>query len=176
LLGYYTGRVLATVYIGLGANLGDRGANLRQAQRLIAHRIGPIERVSSIYETEPMEFVAQPWFLNCVAQVTTERDPAKVMQLLLQIEEEMGRRRDQSKGPRLIDLDILLFGNLVVNTPELTVPHPAMHLRRFVLEPLAEIAPNVVHPVFMRSASELLSALPRAGSAVRLMEIEAANG
>jgi 2-amino-4-hydroxy-6-hydroxymethyldihydropteridine diphosphokinase len=104
--------------------------------------------------------------LNCAVALDTHQTPARLMTSILRIEREMGRRRVQKKGPRTIDIDILLFGNVIVESKQLTIPHPAMHLRRFVLEPLAEIAPDVQHPVFKKTIRELLDALP-AGQAVR---------
>lgn len=153
------------VYISLGSNLGDREQNLRTAIERIG-KLGEVKAVSSIYETEPVEYTAQPWFLNAAAALETELMPRQLMSSLLAIEQDMGRRRTVAKGPRAIDLDILLFGNSVIETPQLTVPHPAMHERRFVLEPLAEIAPDVRHPVFQRSVREMKDALP-AGQSVR---------
>lgn len=154
-----------TVYLSLGSNVGSRAANLNSAiARLGA--LGKVERVSSFYETEPVEFTAQPWFLNCAVKLDTEKMPKQLLAGILDVEQQMGRRRTQKKGPRVIDIDVLLFGNSIIETKDLTVPHPAMHERRFVLEPLAEIAPEVRHPVFKRTARELRDALPT-GQAVR---------
>jgi 2-amino-4-hydroxy-6-hydroxymethyldihydropteridine diphosphokinase len=156
---------LHTVYLSLGSNVGDRAANLNMAtERLEA--LGNIVAVSSFYETEPVEFEAQPWFLNCAVQLDTEKRPKQLLAGILDVEQQMGRRRTQKKGPRIIDIDILLFGNFVVESKGLAIPHPAMHERRFVLEPLAEIAPEVKHPVFKRTVRELRHALPP-GQAVR---------
>ena len=153
------------VYLSLGSNLGDRDANLHSAiERLRA--LGEIVTVSSLYETEPVEFTAQPWFLNCVVKLDTERMPKQLLAGILDVEQQMGRRRTQNKGPRVIDIDILLFGNSIIDTKGLTVPHPALHERRFVLEPLAEIASDVRHPVFKRTIRELRDTLPP-GQAVR---------
>jgi len=105
----------------------------------------------------------QPWFLNCAVALETELMPKQLMKAILGIEKEMGRRRTQPKGPRSIDIDILLFGNSVVDTAGLTIPHPAMHERRFVLAPLAEIAPGALHPVLKKTISELRDALPSKG-------------
>jgi 2-amino-4-hydroxy-6-hydroxymethyldihydropteridine diphosphokinase len=153
------------VYLSLGSNLGDRQAHLRDAQgRLEA--IGRVVAVSSLFETEPVEFTQQPWFLNCALALETSQTPQQLMTAILRIEEEMGRRRLEKKGPRLIDIDILLFGDRIVDSRELTIPHAAMHQRRFVLEPLAEIAPEVIHPIFKKTIRELLDTLPK-GQEVR---------
>ena len=154
-----------TAYLSLGSNLGDRAGNLKAAaDRLRA--FGEVVAVSSLYETEPVEFTAQPWFLNCAVQLDTENPPEQLLTGILEIERQLGRRRGLQKGPRIIDLDILLFGSSTFKAPGLTIPHPAMHERRFVLEPLAEIAPEVRHPLLKKTIRELLSVLP-AGQAVR---------
>lgn len=148
-----------TAYLSLGSNLGEREENLRDAIASLG-ALGEVTAVSSLYETEPVEVVAQPWFLNCAVTLVTETMPRQLLAGVLKIEQAMGRRRTQQKGPRIIDIDILLFGSSVVDTPQLIIPHPAMHERRFVLEPLAEIAPDARHPVFKRTARELRDALP----------------
>ncbi len=154
-----------TVYLSLGSNVGDRNANLEDAIAFLAH-LGEVATVSSFYETEPLEVTAQPWFLNCAVKLVTEKMPKLLLKGILDLEHDMGRRRTQSKGPRNIDIDILLFGNSIVETKGLTIPHPALHERRFVLEPLTEIAPEVRHPVFKKTVREMRDALP-IGQAVR---------
>ena len=162
------------VYLSLGSNVGNREANLRQAISRLG-TIGRVQKVSSFYETEPVEFVAQPWFLNCALALETEKMPKQLLSSILQIEQEMGRRREQKKGPRTIDIDILLFGSSVIDTKDLTIPHPAMHERRFVLEALAEIAPEQRHPIFKRTVRELREALP-AGQSVRKINSQKSAG
>jgi len=155
-----------TVYLSLGSNLGDRATNLSTAiDRL--RELGQVVAVSSFYETEPMELADQPWFLNCAVALKTELMPKQFLSRILSIERDMGRRRIRPKGPRSIDIDILLFGNSVIHTPQLEVPHSAMHQRRFVLEPLAEIAPDVRHPVLKRTVRDLREGWPRSSGAVR---------
>jgi 2-amino-4-hydroxy-6-hydroxymethyldihydropteridine diphosphokinase len=154
-----------TVYLSLGSNVGDREQNLRDSIGRLGS-VGRVISVSSFYETEPLEVTEQPWFLNCAVAVETSKTPQEVMAILLGIEETMGRQRSGEKGPRTIDMDILLFDGTIVDASTLTIPHPAMHERRFVLEPLAEIAPGARHPVLKRMVRELLDALP-AGQVVR---------
>jgi len=147
------------VYLSLGSNIGDQAGNLNAAiDRLRV--FGNVVAVSSFYETEPVEFTAQAWFLNCAVVLDTEKTPQELLAGILDIERQLGRRRGQKKGPRIIDLDILLFGSSIVDDPGLTIPHPAMHERRFVLEPLAEIAPDALHPVLQRTIRELRDVLP----------------
>ena len=164
------------VYLGLGSNLGDRHANLEAAIAKIGG-LGSVKGRSSFYETEPVEMAAPPggklpWFLNCAVALETELMPKQLLARLLEIERSLGRKRPKSgttdqKSSRTIDLDILLFGSSIVEAAGLTIPHPAMHTRRFVLEPVAEIAPEVRHPVFKRTMRELRDALPKESGAVK---------
>lgn len=156
------------VYLSLGSNVGGRAGHIRKALARLETE-GRVVAVSSLYETEPVDFTDQPWFVNCVVAIETSKTPAQLIAALLGIEREMGRQRTQKKGPRTIDIDILLFGDDLVDLPKLTIPHPAIQQRRFVLEPLAEIAPDARHPVLNMTIAELLTALP-AGQAVRKVQ------
>lgn len=145
-------------------------ANLRAAITEL-ETLGRVTKTSSFYETEPVEFATQDWFINCVVELETLASPQSVVAAILAIEQKMGRHRKLPKGPRNIDIDIVLYENHIIDERALRVPHPAMHLRRFVLAPLAEIAPDAVHPVFMRSASNLLEALGDEGGAVKRLSL-----
>lgn len=155
-----------TAYLSLGSNLGEREHNLKEA---IAHlgSLGSVDAVSSFYETEPMELLDQPWFLNCAVKLTTSQTAQQLLKSVLGIERAMGRERTQPKGPRLIDIDILLFGDCQLDTPELTIPHPALAERLFVVEPLAEIAPAVRDPRTNKTAAELRDSLRSGPQVVR---------
>ena len=146
-----------TVYIALGSNLGDRVGNLLLARERIASPHVRLTRASSIYETAPRDIVDQPWFLNQVVAAETTLFPRQLLARLLRIEHEMGRQRTIAKGPRVIDLDILLFGEAVIHTAGLEVPHPRMAERRFVLEPLAELVPALRPPRGSHTVLEMLT-------------------
>jgi 2-amino-4-hydroxy-6-hydroxymethyldihydropteridine diphosphokinase len=144
-------------YLSLGSNLGQRHENLERALALLEReRIHVVAR-SQVYETEPQDVAAQPWFLNMAVACETRFFPIQLLTAVLRIERKMGRVRRLPRGPRIIDIDVLLMGGVVVDTPQLTIPHPRMLERRFVLEPLLEIAPELLHPVTKRPLREYLN-------------------
>ena len=149
---------LTPVFLGLGSNLGDREANLRHALKILGDHLF-LERVSSLYETEPWGYKPQPWFLNCVCQGDTGLTPQALLDLVKDVEHKVGRTPSFTNGPRVIDVDILFYGQQVVQAPELQIPHPGLPHRAFVLVPLVEIAPGYRHPVLESTVENLLHRL-----------------
>jgi 2-amino-4-hydroxy-6-hydroxymethyldihydropteridine diphosphokinase len=153
-----TTNIAERAYVGMGANLGDRLSTLQTATEYLA-RLGTLAAVSSVYETEPVGYTDQPPFLNMVVALETGLEPLNLMQSLLDIEQELGRVRSFLNAPRTLDLDLLLYGDRVIADPGLTVPHPRMHERAFVLVPLAEVSPRLVLPTTSKTVKELLDGL-----------------
>ncbi|HUI81922.1 MAG TPA: 2-amino-4-hydroxy-6-hydroxymethyldihydropteridine diphosphokinase [Bryobacteraceae bacterium] len=165
---------MKTVYLGLGSNIGDREKNLASALEHLSAPNLRVARVSSIYETEPIDLTAQRWFLNLVAEVETDLFPVQLLTRTLKIERSLGRVRTIKNGPRTIDIDILLYGKIVIHSATLEVPHPRMAERRFVLAPLAELAPELRHPLTHRSIRQMLDDAP--AQAVRRLQQELPGG
>jgi 2-amino-4-hydroxy-6-hydroxymethyldihydropteridine diphosphokinase len=151
---------MATIYLSLGSNKGDRARYIARAIEALGACGVKVSRRSSLYETEPVETSSKSWFLNCVLKAETELLPPQLMHRLLDIERALGRRRRVPRGPRVIDMDVLLYDDRVVSSEQLEIPHPRMAERRFVLVPFAEIAPEVRHPVFKKTIAELLADTP----------------
>ena len=149
---------MATVYLGLGSNIGDTEENLREAVESLG-KLGTISAVSSLYRTEPVGFVNQPWFINQVVALTTLLSPEQLLKQTQKIENNLGRTREIHWGPRTIDIDILLYDNVVTETPSLAIPHPRMDERRFALAPLVEITPTLKHPLLGKTMTKLLQEL-----------------
>jgi 2-amino-4-hydroxy-6-hydroxymethyldihydropteridine diphosphokinase len=146
------------IYLSLGSNLGDRLANLESAITALSNDGVSVLRRSSLYETEPVDFLSQPWFLNCVVEGETQLAPLELLHALQGIERKLGSKKLVPKGPRIIDLDILFYGATSIHTEEIEIPHPRLSQRRFVLVPLAELAPMLRHPVLHCTVGELLAA------------------
>jgi 2-amino-4-hydroxy-6-hydroxymethyldihydropteridine diphosphokinase len=144
------------IYLSLGSNLGDRAANLESAIATLPEIGACVMRRSALYETEPVDLLAQPWFLNCVLAAETSLPPGPLLAALQGIERQLGSRKLIARGPRIIDLDVLLYDSAVLRTAEMEIPHPRMAQRRFVLVPLAELAPELRHPVLHATIAELL--------------------
>jgi 2-amino-4-hydroxy-6-hydroxymethyldihydropteridine diphosphokinase len=142
-------------YISVGTNIGDRKANLKFALDSLAGKAA-VSKASSVYETEPVGFLRQPWFLNQVIELKTELTPAELLSLCQEIEASRGRIRTFPNAPRILDLDILLYGDIVINEEGLNIPHPRLADRRFILEPLVQIAPDIIHPILKKPMRSLL--------------------
>jgi 2-amino-4-hydroxy-6-hydroxymethyldihydropteridine diphosphokinase len=148
------------VYLSLGSNVGDRETNVRAAITALSSAGVRVTQVSSIYETQPVDYLDQAWFLNCVVEGQTRVPPLDLLHALRGIESRMGSKKEFPKGPRLIDIDILLYGDEAIDTPDLQVPHPRMTQRRFVLAPLSEIAPQLHHPSWSGNVVQILADTP----------------
>ncbi len=160
---------IKTAYLGIGSNLGDRAGNLRHAVNMIREVTGTSVTESSVFETEPWGFSADTRFLNMVVGMDTSLEPKALLSAILEIEISMGRIRNKSRySSRIIDIDILLFGDLVLYEKQLQIPHPHLHERRFVLVPLAELAPDFIHPLFKQSVHSLLESCPDQSSVLKL--------
>ena len=162
--------IMRTAYLLIGGNLGDRKENLSKAVSLINEQCGPLTRASSIYETEAWGITDQPSFLNQALVISTSLNARQLIRRVLKIEEEMGRVRKEKLGPRIIDIDILLFENEIHDLRFLKIPHPEMQNRRFALVPLAEINPSVQHPVLKKTITELLEECPDNLEVKKIME------
>ncbi|MBN2245254.1 MAG: 2-amino-4-hydroxy-6-hydroxymethyldihydropteridine diphosphokinase [Candidatus Aminicenantes bacterium] len=143
-------------FLSLGSNLGDRAEHLNRAIAFLEKEGCGIVQVSSVYETQPIDYIDQPWFLNQVIEIKTERDYRDLLSLVKRIEMKIGRKKTVPKGPRIIDIDILLYEKNVIKTKKLTIPHPMLEKRNFVLIPLSEIAPDIIHPVLNEKIKELV--------------------
>lgn len=162
-----------TAYVSLGSNMGDRAGNLLLAVRGLTEASFIVHRLSAIYETEPVDVESHDDYLNMVAEIhVTNVSPSQMMARMLRIEYLLGRQRETPKAPRTVDLDLLLYGDLVQETELVTLPHPRMHERNFVLVPLAEIAPHIVHPILNLTIQELLEASPDTSKVRRWQPIE----
>ena len=157
------------VYLGLGANMGDREASLKTALDQLDAPDLRLRRVSSFYETEPIGFREQPWFLNLAAEFETDLLPEQVLQRMQKVEMDMGRTRTIANGPRTIDIDILLYGDSAIKTEALEIPHPRYRERRFTLAPLAELNPDLTDPITARTMAEMLAGL--SGQTIRKIEV-----
>ncbi len=153
-------RSMNYAYLLIGGNIGDRIENLRKTRAFIARSCGRILRESAIYETSAWGKTDQADFLNQALRVETELTPTLLLWKILEIEQELGRFRGEKFGPRIIDIDIILYNSEIINLPSLTVPHPHMQNRRFVMAPMAEIAPSIVHPILGKTMAELLMVCP----------------
>jgi 2-amino-4-hydroxy-6-hydroxymethyldihydropteridine diphosphokinase len=160
---------MAVVYLGLGSNIGDKEKNIKQAVTLLK-KIGMIKNFSSLYETEPVGYRDQDWFLNGVIEIDTPLKPVDLLFNLQSIEQEMGRKNDMKNGPRIIDIDILFYDDLVMSDKGITIPHPRLHERLFVLQPMMDVNPDLIHPKFQKTIEMLCKQVQTAGPKVRFFK------
>lgn len=147
------------VYLSLGSNKGDKEGQIKKAIILISN-ICDIKNVSPLYLTEPVGYTEQEWFVNCIVEVETETDPNKLLSSVKSIEKKLGRTKTMKNGPRTIDIDIVFYGDQIVKTKDLVIPHPRLHERLFVLQPMMDLNPGFVHPVFQKTIRELYAQVP----------------
>jgi 2-amino-4-hydroxy-6-hydroxymethyldihydropteridine diphosphokinase len=161
---------LHAAYISVGSNMGNKKDNCRRGiAALVSSGDCELKKQSSLYNTEPVDFKEQEWFVNCVVKVTTTMDPFELFKTVKRIESSMGRLKDSTRfGPRILDLDILLYDNRVIFRKDVIIPHPRMHKRRFVLKPFCDIEPNVVHPILKKTMQELLAQIDLEGQGLEL--------
>ncbi len=145
---------MPVVYLGLGSNIGDKQGNITSALCRISE-ICEVKKKSRMYLTEPVGNIEQDWFLNCVVEIQTEIEPKHLLSSFKSIERKLGRAKNVKNGPRIIDIDILFYGNNIVNTKNLVIPHPLLHERLFVLQPMIDLNPDFIHPVLKKSIQEL---------------------
>ena len=162
------------VFLSLGSNLGNRPGNLKKALEELAAAGVEIRRISSFYRTEPVDYKQQPWFVNCVAEAATELLPMQLLSAVQRVERNLGRRPGINKGPRKIDIDILLYDNVVVHSATLNIPHASMAERRFVLVPLRELEAGLRHPITERTVTEMLSETADTSAVIRIDSPDAA--
>jgi 2-amino-4-hydroxy-6-hydroxymethyldihydropteridine diphosphokinase len=150
---------MARVFLGLGSNIGDKQQHIRKAISLISE-LGTLHKISHLYLTEPVGGIKQEWFLNCAVEIETSLHPEKLLSLVKSIERKLGRKKTVKNGPRSIDIDILFYGDFLVNTKNLVIPHPLIQERRFVLQPLMDLDPFFIHPVLKNTIQELYQSCP----------------
>jgi 2-amino-4-hydroxy-6-hydroxymethyldihydropteridine diphosphokinase len=163
---------LVVAYICLGSNLGNRAAHIKEALKALEEKGIVIEKVSSLYSTEPVEVQQQPRFLNLAAEITTSLSAEELLDLCQKVERKLGRSTKGNKAPRTIDIDIIFYGDKVVQKANLQIPHPRMHMRRFMLAPLCEIAPAFIHPVYKKTISQLIDDVEDYSRVIKLKSVK----
>lgn len=158
-------------FIGIGSNLGDKSKNIEDAIRLVSELDSTkVVKISSFYKTEPVGYVDQDWYVNAVIKIVTNLPPKELLSSLLKIEKDLGREREKKWGPRIIDLDILFYEDLIVNEKGVMIPHPHLHERNFVLKPFCDIEPGFVHPIFKKDISTLYSELQNKERVIKIQK------